>query len=98
MAKSGDKAAAQVLNESAEIIGAGLAGLAQILNPDIIVIGGGVAKDPWLWKPAISAFKRYVTLPDLRTTPIVLAKLGGDANLIGAAALLQGFGEDMDIS
>ncbi|MDD5252225.1 MAG: ROK family protein [Patescibacteria group bacterium] len=89
LARRGDRLAKKILQESAEIMGAGLASLTVIFNPDIIVIGGSVARDPWLWCPAMKSFKEKVKFPELGETPVVLSKLGGDANIVGAAALLM---------
>jgi glucokinase len=53
-----------------------------------VVIGGGVAElgDLYLG-PAREAFAQYAMSVIARTTPIVAAKLGYDAGVIGAAAV-----------
>ncbi|MFA6604361.1 MAG: ROK family protein [Patescibacteria group bacterium] len=87
LAKKGDHVAAQTLTEASERLGIGVASIVQALNPDIVVIGGGVSRVRSLWPNLIRTFKKSVTFPILRSTPIVPARLGDDANVIGAALL-----------
>jgi len=89
LAKKGDRVAARTLAEASRLLGIGAASIAQILNPDIIVIGGGVSRVRSLWPGLIRTFKQNVTFPVLRSTPIVMAKLGDDANVLGAALLRE---------
>lgn len=88
-AKKGDSRAKKVLRVMAEALTSGLAGVVMTINPDIIVVGGGLSKVDILWKPALKNFRSKVIFQALRSTPVVRSKLGTDANIIGAALLLN---------
>ena len=57
----------------------------------LVVIGGGVAKSgELLFDPVRAALADYAGLEFLRGLRVVPAELGGDAGLVGAAALARG--------
>jgi len=68
--------------EQARINAIGLANLINIFNPEIIILGGKGAQSPN--KKIIS---QYLLLPKKQMPKIILAKLGQNANAIGAALL-----------
>lgn len=79
--------AAQAITRTGERLGFGLASLANVLDPDLIVIGGGLAAfGDSLLEPARVIMRRYA-LPGPSRCPVVLAALGSEAAVIGAAAL-----------
>ena len=79
--------AALALTRTGEYLGYGLVSLANILDPDLIVIGGGLAAlGDLLLDPARRILVRQA-LPGPAQCPVVLAALGPDASLIGAASL-----------
>lgn len=79
--------AARAVTRTGECLGFGLASLANALDPDLIVIGGGlVALGDALLDPARRILRRHA-LPGPARCPVVLAALGADAAVIGAAAL-----------
>lgn len=88
LAARGNAQAQRVIADAAKWLGLGLANLAHAYNPDVIVIGGGVSRAKALWPGLKRSFKANVIYPQLRTTLIVPAKLGDDANVLGAAALV----------
>ena len=61
-----------------------------ILNPERIIIGGGVAESGKILFDAINASvrKRAMKIP-AKAAKIMKTKLGEDAGLIGAAALVM---------
>jgi glucokinase len=67
----------------------GIASLVTIFDPDLVVVGGGVAATgDLLLAPARASFERYVHARDHRDLPpVVPARLGADAGLVGAATL-----------
>ncbi len=88
------KPAAEVLDETAEFIGAGVANLVNLFNPECIVIGGWVGQliGPRLL-PRIReiAAARALRYPFSRVA-IELGRLGPDAVAMGAATLVvEGF-------
>ncbi|WP_151524102.1 ROK family glucokinase [Serinicoccus kebangsaanensis] len=89
VAQAGDPAARELLEDIGRWAGEGLASLAAILDPGLMVIGGGVsAAGDLVLVPARAAFARNLTGRGHReVTPVVLAQLGNDAGMIGAADL-----------
>jgi len=86
-AKEGDPVAVELLQEIGHWLGVGIANLAAALDPGRFVIGGGVsAADELLIGPAREAYKRTLTGRGFRPeADIVLARLGNEAGLVGAA-------------
>jgi glucokinase len=78
------------LNEIAMQIGAWLGSVVSLLDPEIIVIGGGVSK---LGEPLFEKVREIVpgrtVNPYARDLPIVPAKFGGEAGIVGAAAVMM---------
>ena len=82
-----DGPAARAVTRTGEHLGFGLASLANALDPDLIVIGGGLAAlGDTLLDPARRILGQFA-LPHLAHCPVVLAALGRDAALVGAASL-----------
>lgn len=88
-ALAGDPASIELLQEIGRWTGMGIASLVAILDPELIVLGGGLsAADELLVEPARAAFAAELTGRGYRrAAPIVVAELGNDAGMIGAAAL-----------
>jgi glucokinase len=86
-ALAGDEAAREVMTLVGTRLGVGLSSLANIFNPDVLVIGGGViAAGDLLLEPA-RAELRSRALPPMNETPVLEAKMGNDAGMIGAAQM-----------
>ncbi len=85
-AAGGDAPAVEVLRETGDILGFGLANLANLLNVEKIVVGGGIANaGDFILKPAQAALDREA-LPVVREVcRVVKAELGNSAGLVGAA-------------
>ena len=79
------------LDEIATQIGAWLGSVVSLLDPEIIVIGGGVSKigEPLFEKLREIVPKRTVN-PYAGDLPIVPAKFGAEAGIVGAAAVMMG--------
>jgi glucokinase len=88
-ARKNDRFAIKVWTDVGRRIGIGLAGVINLLNMEKIIIGGGVAgAGKFLFDSIRKTVKeRAMELPG-RTAKIVKAKLGYDAGLVGAAALV----------
>jgi glucokinase len=88
-AKAGDATAIGVLDLVGSRRGIGHAGLANIFEPEVIVIGGGVlAAGDLLLEPARRELRKRALRP-MNKIPVVPAKLGPDAGMIGAAAMAR---------
>ncbi len=79
------------LNEIALQLGAWLGSLVSLLDPDIIVIGGGVAGiGAPLFEKLRSIVPGRTVNPYAKELPIVPAKFGAEAGIVGAAAVVMG--------
>ena len=77
-------------SEAARGIAAMVASVGAVCDLDLVAIGGGVAKSgPLLFDPLREALDTYAGLDFLRELRVVPAELGGDAGLVGAAALID---------
>jgi glucokinase len=86
LAREGDKIAGLAVEREAYYLGLGLANLVTLFAPDSIVLGGSVMKSAVLFLDGIrKVITRSCCLVPFKKTELVLASLGEDANLIGAA-------------
>ncbi|MBR2566314.1 MAG: ROK family protein [Paenibacillus sp.] len=83
----GDSLAVEVMHETGEILGFGLANVINLINPEMIIVGGGMsaAGERLLHTVRDTVNKHSLQLSSDACT-IVQAKLGGQAGMIGAAA------------
>ena len=90
-AVAGDERAHRVLEEIGGWVGIGIAGLVAVLDPEVVVVGGGVSAAGELFlEPTRESFRTYLTArAHRREPPVLLAALGPDAGLIGAADLAR---------
>lgn len=90
-AAHGDDVALKAFHRGARAVAAMIASVGAVCDLDLVVIGGGVAKSgPLLFGPLRAALTDYAGLEFLRGLRVVPAELGGDAGLVGAAALVRG--------
>ena len=89
-AKEGDYFALQVVDRFAHYLGLACSHLANTLNPSKIVLAGGVAlAGDFLLNKVNEQFMGYC-FPQIRNNEtLVLAKLGNDAGIMGAAQLVK---------
>lgn len=86
--KKCDKIAIEVAKEFGCILGRALANIAATCDPTVIVIGGGVSKAGEILLDFIEKpFKEYAYYVN-KNTKFVLAELGNDAGICGAAKLV----------
>ena len=83
------RVAAEVLAETAEYLGAGIADLVNLFNPERIVIGGwaGLLLGPQLLPAVREATDAYALRYPAARTAVELCRLGPDAVTVGAATL-----------
>ncbi|WP_084764244.1 ROK family protein [Knoellia subterranea] len=87
LAAGGDAHALDVVELGGAAVGTVVGGLVNVLDPHAVVIGGGVAGAGDRWWDALRRAVRRDVMPSLADTPILISTLGGDAPLLGAAAL-----------
>ena len=86
--KAGDKLAQEVAVQFGEYLGSGIANLAAVADPAVIVIGGGVSKAGEVLIPYIQKPYREHAFFANKEVEFVLATLGNDAGMCGAAKLI----------
>lgn len=78
-----DATAAEIWNDAVDALAFGLSHVCAVLAPQAIVVAGGLSEaGPALLQPLQERLDDYFRV---RHTPVVKARLGGDAGVIGAA-------------
>lgn len=86
----GDPYANEVMNETAKLLGAGVANIINILNPAMVVIAGGVTRaGDHLFVPLRAEVRRRAFRSAEVACQIVAGQLDGTAGVIGAAAVYK---------
>ncbi|MBE6855209.1 MAG: ROK family protein [Ruminococcus sp.] len=87
--RAGDATAKQVVDDYLKYLAAGITNTINIFQPDVLCIGGGVCNegDALLVPVKELVAKEVYTRNSKKNTEIVIAKLGNDAGIIGAAFL-----------
>ncbi len=86
-AKAGSVQALEVVTEAGRCLGTAAAIIGCVVNPEVFVIGGGVsAAGRMLLDPVEAAYREWVFYP-AKGAEFLLAQLGNNAGMIGAAAL-----------
>ena len=80
--------AIRIVEKFAEILGNSLAIYSCVVDPDVIVVGGGVSKAGTVLTDVLKKYYYRDAFPACRDADIVLAKLGNDAGIYGAAKLV----------
>ncbi len=87
--KQGDAPGREVVDTYITYLACGIANVINIFQPEILCIGGGVCNErDYLLKPLMEkvAHEQYTRAND-KQTKVVIAELGNDAGIIGAACL-----------
>jgi len=89
-AERGDPVGVRAFRRGAGAVAATIASVAAVCDLDLVVVGGGVAKaGAVLFDPLREALSTYAGLDFIRDLKVLPAALGGDAGLVGAAALVR---------
>lgn len=88
-AKKGDAAALRVVEKYQDYLACGLANMVNIFQPEVLCIGGGVCGEgDYLLKPVNEkVMAEQYAKTSSKKTRLVIATLGNDAGIVGAAAL-----------
>ena len=91
-AEQGDKLARELILRTGRYLGVGLVNLVNIFNPELILIGGGLSQmGQLLLAPAAEVVRERAFELPAKAVRIELNRLGTDAGVLGAVALvLQG--------
>jgi glucokinase len=89
-AYAGHPVALRAFYRGGTAVAAMIASVGAVCDLDLVVIGGGVAKaGKLLFDPLRHGLETYAGLDFVRGLRVVRAELGGEAGLVGAAALLR---------
>lgn len=92
-AMQGDALAREMIGVTAFYVGVGLGNLINIFNPSVLVIGGGLTKiGDALLVPAMATARERAYVTSACEVEIIIARLGDESPLLGAAALVWDMG------
>ena len=83
--KEDDEFAKEIAERFGHYLGYALAGAAAVTDPEIFIIGGGVSKAGDILLEYVRKYYRQYVWTGRRDVPFVLAQLGNDAGIYGAA-------------
>jgi glucokinase len=86
-ARAGDRACLDLVAEEARYLGQGFIAVIHAFSPELLIMGGGVAQAFDLLEGGIHAVIRTEAVAPFRDIRVVVAELGDNAGLVGAAAL-----------
>lgn len=86
--KEGDPVAEEIVEEFGSYLGHAMANLAAVTDPSVIVIGGGVSKAGNILLEYVEKYFKEKAFFANKETQFVLAELGNDAGICGAARLI----------
>lgn len=90
MAKKGCPVAQEVVDDYIESLAIGISNLIVLFQPDAIAIGGGVSHEGEnLLQRLQMQLPQHLFADKLQKTKIVLASLGNDAGIVGAACMVK---------
>ncbi len=85
-AQKGDELGEKVFLQSAKYLGLGLVSLIHFHMPECIILTGGVMESFSLYSPVLAeVIQQHSVMNPLNEIPIVLAKIGQEAGMVGAA-------------
>lgn len=84
--KAGDELAVEVVEKFGHYLGYSLAATAAVVDPEAFIIGGGVSKAGDVLIEVVQKYYKKYVWPGCRDKKFVLAKLGNDAGIYGAAS------------
>jgi glucokinase len=89
--KAGDVAVEKIVRNASRWLGVGVSMAVNLLAPDVVILGGGLVEAmPDLIVDEVAAAASKHVMPSFRKTfKVVPAKLGDDAGVIGAAAMIK---------
>jgi len=96
----GDPLAVEIVGSAGDALGSSVAFLVNVLDPEAVIVGGGLGMAGGLyWERFVASTRQHIYADNTRTLPILPARLGVDAGLVGAAAAVFqwiGIGRDVD--
>jgi glucokinase len=85
-ARRADRLAQQIVDQTANLLGLGVANIISLINPEIVILGGNIGRQEDLLLPRLrQVVERWAQPASARSVNIVGSQLGADAGLYGAA-------------
>jgi glucokinase len=85
-AAAGEHPAIEVVESAGAALGVSVGWLVNVLDPQAIIVGGGLGlAGGRYWDSFVAATREHIWAEESRDLPILMAALGADAGLIGAA-------------
>jgi glucokinase len=84
-----DTWAVELIEETADYLGAAVGGMLDLLDPECVILGGGIAA---MGEVLLEPLRRSVARYAIKSVPLILARFGGDACAIGGTAYYFGQG------
>ncbi|OLB80178.1 MAG: hypothetical protein AUI14_07620 [Actinobacteria bacterium 13_2_20CM_2_71_6] len=89
-ARGGDPYAVEAFERGGRALGAMVAATVAVCDISRVIVGGGVAQaGELLMTPLRRSLKDHATLPFITSVELAMGRLGPDASLVGAAALIH---------
>ncbi len=88
LARKGDRTARKVIHDALSTLGLAMAGLINTFNPEVFLLGGGMSRIPGVVATARRVALAHAVDACRKGVRIGPARLGNDAGIIGAAALV----------
>ena len=88
LAREGDEAACMVLDRFGEYLGRAFSYIACTVDPEVFIIGGGVSRAGRILADAAMKYYPRYAFPVSAGTGAVMAQLGNDAGIYGAARMV----------
>lgn len=86
--KEGDRVSEEIVEEFGAYLGHGIANVAVVADPAVVVIGGGVSKAGEILLGYVEKYFQEKAFFSNKNTKFLLAELGNDAGICGAAKLI----------
>jgi glucokinase len=85
-ARRDDPLAQQIVDQTASLLGLGVANIISLVNPEIVILGGSIGRQEDLLLPRLrQVVLQWAQPASARSVSIVTSRLGADAGLYGAA-------------
>ena len=85
-ASAGDQVAVKIVATAGEALGVSVGWLVNVLDPAAVIVGGGLGTTGGLyWDSFVAATRAHIWADTSREIPMLMAALGPDAGLVGAA-------------
>lgn len=95
-ARRADPLAQQIVDQTASLLGLGIANIISLVNPEIIILGGSIGRqEELLLRRLRQVVLQWAQPASARSASIVTSQLGADAGLYGAAYAVLARSEDV---